>query len=125
MHCARHDRQRHSGIAAATSGNVLPVIRYLQSADIPHVERLAASAGVAADTEHGDQVVLVLDAASEGHLAAVCIVRLEHCHGHVSALIVDPRHDHHAIEHRMLSVAEALCEALGVHYTDIGAARAA
>jgi len=115
-----------TGILTALFRSAMPVIRYVKPADIPQVKCLAAASGVTIEQGRRDELVLVLDAPDdETRLAALCIVRLEHSHGHVSALIVDPRYDHHAVETRMLRVTEALCEALGVAYTDIGSARAA
>ena len=108
------------GTVAAIPRGVSPTIRYARPSDLPRVEALVAASGVVVGGKASDQVTLVLDAPDDREgLAAVCIVQLEHARSHVCALIVAPRGDHQAIEHRMLGVAEALADAMGAPCSDV------
>jgi GNAT superfamily N-acetyltransferase len=118
--------------------NVTSTIRLGTPKDAPAMNRLIASvqellpSGRAAQSLHapelstvpGERYVLVVDAPGGG-LAAAAQVRFDGPRGHLGWLAIARDHRGEGLEHRLIAVAEALCDAFGCDSLDIPPSHAA
>jgi GNAT superfamily N-acetyltransferase len=111
--------------------NTTSTIRIGTTADVPAVQRLIRDRSDGENKElpslptiPGHRYLLVLDA-PDGGLAAAAQVTLEGERGHLGLLIVDQQFQGEGLEHRLIGVAEALCDAFGCESLDIPARRRA
>jgi GNAT superfamily N-acetyltransferase len=109
------------------SMSVTSTIRIGTNDDLASVQRLIRTeidSGAALPTIEdldrglGHQYLLVVDA-PDGGIAAAAQVTLEGNRGHLGLLAVDHRFHGEGLEHRLLGVAEALCDAFGCETFDV------
>lgn len=114
--------------------SVTSTIRIGTNDDVPLVQRLIRSESDTShvavpnvddlDTVPGQSYLLVVDA-PDGGLAAAAQVTLKGSRGHLGLLAVAKRFHGEGLEHRLIGVAEALCNAFGCETLDVPHPRAA
>ena len=104
-------------------------IRIGTADDVPAVQQLldetskGASVQVLA-TEPGTRYLLVL-ADPDGGVAGAAQLTFDGGHGHLALLAIAARFHGEGIEHRLIGVAEALCDAFGCDTFDVRASQRA
>jgi GNAT superfamily N-acetyltransferase len=104
---------------------ITSTIRLGTSADAVAIQKLLRTSGdgngrdlTAITTVSGRRYLLVLDA-PDGELAAAAQVTLDNERGHLGLLAIAERFHGIGLEHRLLAVAEALCDAFGCEGLDV------
>ena len=99
-------------------------IRIGTADDVPAVQQLLEETSGTGEqvlaTEPGTRYLLVLDG-PDGGVAGAAQLTFDGGHGHLALLAIAERFHGEGIEHRLIGVAEALCDAFGCDTFDVRA----